>query len=101
MYIVQQYAQVKYGFDYSKKKDRLLKKARDISFEEVIEAIKSGNLIKDVDHFNKKNYPNQRIFIVKLRKYIYAVPYVLDKKRNVKFLKTIYPNRVLKKKYLK
>lgn len=88
-------------FDYSEIKNQLLKQVRDISFEEVIEAIQNGQLVDDVDHFNKKKYKNQRIFIVKTKNYMYAVPYVVDKKRKKVFLKTIFPSRVLKKKYLK
>jgi len=92
---------VKYKFDYSKEKDSVLREARGISFKEIIDAINRGNLLDNVDHFNKKKYPNQKIFIVKIKTKVYAVPYVIDKIRKVTFLKTFYPNRKLKKKYLK
>ena len=89
-------------FDYNPEKDKLLKETRGIGFDEIIEAITSGRgLLKNADHFNKKKYPNQRMFIVRVRSYIYVVPYVIDKERKVTFLKTIYPNRDLTKKYLK
>jgi len=39
--------------------------------------------------------------IVNINNKVYAVPYVIDKIRKVRFLKTIYPNISLKKKYLK
>lgn len=91
----------KLPFDFSLEKDALLKERRDISFEEIIEAIEKGDLLGDIEHFHKVKYPNQRIFIVKAKNYVYAVPYVVDKKRRVIFLKTIYPNRKLAKKYLK
>jgi hypothetical protein len=37
---------------------------------------------------------------IKIKGYAYAVPYVIDKKRKVVFLKTVYPSRVLTEKYL-
>lgn len=92
---------VEYGFDYSKTKDSIVRRVRGLGFDDVIEIIKKGKILDEIDHFNKKKYPNQRIFIVRIENKIYAVPYVVDKIRKVKFLKTIYPSRMLKKKYLK
>ena len=91
---------VTYGFDYSEEKNIVLKEIRRVGFEDIIKAINKGGLLDDIDHFNKKRYPNQRILIVKLKRRVYAVPYVPDRKRRVKFLKTIYPSRCLKEKYL-
>ena len=47
-----------------------------------------------------KKYPNQKVLIVKIKNYVYAVPYVINRKKGVIFLKTVYPSRVLTKKYL-
>jgi hypothetical protein len=91
---------VTYGFDYSEEKNIVLKEIGRVGFEDIIKAINKGGLLDDIDHFNKKRYPNQRILIVKLKRRVYAVPYVPDRKRGVKFLKTIYPSRSLKEKYL-
>ena len=91
---------VKYKFDYSREKDLILREARGIGFRDIIEAINKEGLLDNINHFNKERYPNQKIFIVKILDKIYAVPYVIDKEKKVKFLKTIYPNRKLKKKYL-
>lgn len=88
-------------FEYSEEKNLLLKETRGVGFDDVIEAIYNGSLLDDINHFNKEKYPNQRIYIVRIKTNIYAVPYIIDKKRNVLFLKTIYPNRRLKNKYLK
>lgn len=88
-------------FDYNIEKDKYLKKLRGIGFKEVIKAIKDKQVIVDIEHFNKVKYPNQRILVVRVNDYAYAVPYVFDKKRKVKFLKTIYANRKLKEKYIK
>lgn len=89
-----------YRFDYSEEKDSILREARGISFKDIISAIKKGDLLDNIDHFNKKKYPNQKIFIVKIQSKVYAVPYVIDKRRKVTFLKTFYPNRRLKRKYI-
>ena len=92
---------MKYKFDYSIEKSLILKEARGLSFEDVTKAIDQGQLLDDIDHFNKKKYPNQRIMVVEIKRKVYAVPYVIDKKRKVRFLKTFYPNRKLARKYLK
>ncbi|MBI2596354.1 hypothetical protein HYW46_06495 [Candidatus Daviesbacteria bacterium] len=43
----------------------------------------------------------KKILVIKIKEYVYATPYVIDKKRKVVFLKTVYPSRVLADKYLK
>lgn len=90
-----------YDYDYSKEKDEFLKKKRGVGFSEVVKAIKTGSLLDNIDHFNKTKYPSQKIFVVRIKDYIYSVPYVIDKERKVTFLKTIYPSRKLKKLYEK
>jgi len=90
---------VKFKYDFSREKDALLKQTRGIGFSDVIEATKKGKLLDDIEHFNKKKYPNQKILIIKVEKKIYAVPYVIDNKKKREFLKTIYPSRKLKKMY--
>lgn len=89
------------NFDYNLEKDKHLKELRGIGFIEVIKAVKNKQVIVDIEHFNKIKYPNQRILVVRVNDYVYAVPYVFDRKRKVKFLKTIYANRKLTKIYIK
>jgi len=86
---------------YSLEKNEVLREQRDISFEDVILAIENGNLLDDIKHPNKDKYPNQNIFIilVKIKDYVYLVPYVEDDKSI--FLKTIIPSRQMNKKYNK
>lgn len=86
---------------YSFEKNALLKEQRDISFEDVILSLEEGNLLDDVEHPNKEKYPNQNIFIIliKIKDYVYLVPYVEDD--NSIFLKTIIPSRKMNKKYNK
>jgi len=59
--------------EFSKEKSVQLKKERDISFEEISSAINRGAFLKIVEHYNKKRYLNQRIFLVKVKGYIYVV----------------------------
>lgn len=67
---------------------------RDLSFEAVVSALLSGQMIDDVEHPQRRN---QRIFIVELNGYMCAVPYVREE--GTVFLKTIYPDRKMKAKY--
>lgn len=86
---------------YSLEKNELLKEQRNISFEDVILALESVNLVDDIEHPNKEKYPNQNIFIIliKIKDYVYLVPYVEDDTSI--FLKTIIPSRQMNKKYNK
>ena len=83
--------------NWDKKKNEVLKKEKNISFEEVILNIEMGNLLDVLIHPNPKKYPNQKIFVVKMKNYTYCVPFVENE--NEVFLKTIFPSRKLHKKY--
>ncbi|MBN1114925.1 MAG: toxin [Oligoflexia bacterium] len=65
----------------------------NFGFDRIIGAIEN-NLLDVVINPSRKN---QRIFIVSLDKYIYAVPFVENDKEI--FLKTFYPSRKLNKRY--
>ena len=62
----------------------------------VEEIIMKNEIIDILNHSNPK-YPNQKIMIVKLKDYLCQVPFV--EKEDEVFLKTIFPNRKLKKFY--
>ena len=85
-------------YDWNNEKNELLKKLRGVSFEQVVLAIVSGDLVDRVIHPNPEKYPNQKVFLVKIEDYIYSVPYVEDDEKI--FLKTIIPNRKATKKHL-
>lgn len=89
-----------YRIEFSEEKNLLLKETREVGFEDVIAAIERKKILGDMRHNNKK-YAHQRILVIKINKYIYAIPYVIDEKRKVIFLKTVYPSRVLTDKYMK
>ena len=75
-----------------------LAEERDISFEDVVEAISEGKVLDTFNHPNQKKYPGQKVYIVEIRNYAYFVAYVEDKEKI--FLKTIYPSRDATRKYL-
>ncbi len=85
---------------FNEEKNELLKATRKISFEDVLIFIKEKKLLDNIAHPNKK-YARQQIYIVEIKGYIYAVPYVINTEKKEIFLKTIYPSRVLTKKYMK
>lgn len=85
-------------FDWNDEKNKLLKKERGVSFEQIELAIASGDLLDRVRHPNPEKYPNQKVFLVKIEDYVYSVPYVEDSERI--FLKTIIPNSKATRKYL-
>lgn len=83
--------------EWDNEKNDLLKRTRNICFEDIEQIIIDEELIDVVPHFNLGKFPNQKILIVKLNNYIHYVPFVL--RDNVFFLKTIVPSRKLNKIY--
>ena len=83
-------------FEWDEEKNILLRTQRGIGFEEIIIAIQNGHLLGIVQGREPK-YAHQRIFVVLVDGYTYAIPFVEDSDKI--FLKTIYPSRVLHKKY--
>lgn len=83
--------------EWDNEKNDLLKRTRNICFEDIEQIIIDEELIDVVPHFNLGKFPNQKILIVKLNDYIHYVPFVL--RDNVFFLKTIVPSRKLNKIY--
>lgn len=85
-------------FYWNEQKNKLLKKIRNISFEEILLSISQYKLIEVIEHPNKNKYPYQKMFIVEVREYIYIVPFIEEEDRY--YLKTIYPSRAATKKFL-
>lgn len=78
-------------FKWNIDKNKMLYESRNITFEEVVQAISDGYGISDTPHWNKVKYPHQRIITVLINEYVYIVPYVMDGEDY--FLKTIIPSR--------
>lgn len=88
-----------YSINFNEEKNELLKANRGVCFDDVVEEIRSGRLLDDIKHPSPKR-PNQRIYIIKINNYCFAIPYVVNHEKQEIFLKTIYPNRSLTKFYL-
>ena len=89
-----------FSINFNEEKNQLLKATRGIGFDEIIAAISKGDVLADIAHPSKSR-PNQRIYVVRIREYAYAVPYVMNAQKNELFLKTAYPSSALTKKYIK
>ncbi len=85
-------------YKWNLEKNELLKTTRNISFEKVVVFIEQGYLVDIIEHPNSEKYSNQRILLVNIDNYIYAVPFIENK--DERFLKTIIPSRKFTKKYL-
>ncbi|MDA8411249.1 MAG: toxin [Treponema sp.] len=85
-------------FDWNEEKNSILKDSRGISFERIIIAIESGDILAVFDHPNKDKYRNQIMIIVRVDNYAYSVPAVRD--GEYWFLKTIIPSRKYTDQYL-
>ncbi len=66
-------------------KSERLKRTRGASFEEVL----NGKLIAVKKHPKREN---QNIILLEYKRYIWIVPYVIDKNGDI-FLKTLFPSR--------
>ena len=75
--------------------NEILKSERGISFEEIADIISAEKYLAVIKN---PNYSNQKIFVVALKGYVFAVPFVIDGEDI--FLKTIYPSRKLRMKYM-
>ena len=84
-------------FDWDRDKNEVLKENREISFDEVVDAYESGNVLDVIKNPSKK-HSEQRVLVVNIRNYIYLVPFVENNEKY--FLKTIFPSRKMTKKYL-
>ena len=85
-------------YNWNSEKNEILKRERQISFEDVVFHIQNGDEVDVYDHPNQQRYPNQRISVVIINKYAYLVPYV-ESDTEI-FMKTIIPSRKATKKYL-
>ena len=84
-------------YNWDSDKNQELNLNRGISFEKAVFYIEHGGLLDDIVHPDVTDYPNQRIFIIKIEDYVYLVPYV-ESEYEI-FLKTIIPSRKFIKIY--
>jgi len=79
---------------WDEEKNSKLKKERYISFEEIESLILARKYIKIVKHPKR---PGQKVFILPIKGYIHAVPFLIDDDNNI-ILKTAFPSRNFHKK---
>ena len=85
------------NYEWNEEKNNILKNSeRNISFEDVVFALKNEKL-RDV--IPSPTHENQECMVVEINDYIYIVPYVLE--NQTVFLKTIYSSRKHTKYYLR
>jgi uncharacterized DUF497 family protein len=89
-----------FSITFNEEKNQLLKATRGISFEDVLSYIKDKKILDNRAHPSKK-HPLQRLYVIQIKDYVYAVPYVYNAEKQEIFLKTIYPSRILTKQYKK
>jgi len=85
-------------YTWNSDKNDLLILEREISFEDIVLNINLGNELDVYDHPNQDKYPEQKISVVSIERYIYLVPFVENETEI--FLKTIIPSRKATKHYL-
>ena len=86
-------------FRWSEAKNAQLRRERGVGFEEIVSAIDAGQLLDVLRHRNTAWYPQQSVLVVKLRNYVYLVPFVEEP--GFYFLKMIIPSRKATRDYLK
>lgn len=84
-------------YNWNPDKNQLLAKERVITFERIVFAIGSGDELAVLEHPNQEKYPGQKISIVQVDDYFYAVPFIENDAEI--FLKTIIPSRKATRQY--
>jgi len=54
-------------------KNKIIKKERNVGFEDVVFHIETGDEVDILEHPNKEHYPNQKISVVLIEGYAYLV----------------------------
>jgi len=76
-------------------KDRFLRTARGVSFQQIADQIVSGEYI---DILENPGRSDQQIFLVRIAGYTWVVPFGNEEDETI-FLKTAYPSRKFHKLY--
>ena len=80
--------------NWSSEKNKILKRERGISFEEIAYLIESEQIIGIEENPGR---PNQKIYVLAIENYAFIVPFVENDKEI--FLKTAFPSRKYTKQY--
>jgi hypothetical protein len=77
-------------FRWSAGKNEVLQVQRGVSFEAVVVAIESGDLLDIVEDPNQARYPGQRILVVLISGYVHLVPSI-EADDHLSFSKPSFP----------
>lgn len=69
-----------------------------MTFERIVAAIESGQLLDILIHPNQERYPRQKLLVVRLQRYAWLVPMI--ESDDGLFLITAFPSRKATRKYL-
>ena len=86
-------------FNWDEKKNEQLKHERGVSFEQIVFLIENECVLDILEHPNKNKYKDQRVYIINIDNYAYAVSF--EDKEEKRFLKTIFPSRKYTQMYLR
>ncbi len=86
-------------FEWNEEKNAVLRDRYGIGFEAVVEAISKGYMLEEIAHPKPERYPGQRMFVVSINNYVWAVPFVPGEGRC--FLKTMFPSRKYMAEYMR
>ena len=86
-------------FSWDNDKNEFLRNERGIGFERLVVAIESGDILAVLEHTNPDAYPNQRLYVVEIDGYTWAVP--CRDEGEYRVLITAYPSRKFTRRYLK
>ena len=85
--------------NWSDEKNTILRQTRNVCFEDVENAILHDSVLDIVPHHNQEKFSHQELMIVRIHRYTYYVPFVMNDEEI--FLKNIIPSRKYHKKYNK
>ena len=92
---------LKVRFTWRDDKNDLLKRSRNISFEQIVLAIESKKVVDVIEHPNQEKYQGQIFIMVEQNNYIYVVPAYISDSGEECHLETIYPSRKYTHKFLR
>jgi uncharacterized DUF497 family protein len=87
-------------FSWKEEKNNLLKKYRNISFEQIVFSMENNQVVDVIEHPNQEKYKGQIFILVEKNNYIYVVPASISDSGEECYLKTIYPSRKYTSKFL-
>lgn len=89
-----------FTINFNEEKNQLLKATRGVCFDDIVKAIKNKQLLDNITNTSSR-HPLQKVYVINIKNYAYAVPYVINKTKKEIFLKTIYLSKALTRRYIR